>query len=204
MKATRRRIPLTCACTATVCSGSTCPLAASSKGTDRRSAVATVTGTGGGGGGSLFEQAASRARPRSDQRDRGANAITIIFSVSWSVSNPVPLALLRDSNLVPARFPARLPLRQGFLNDVRHIRVGLLEFGQTVQHLPAPDRHAGPGVSNGILKPLPAGQPLGHGLADQIPGNPIVILAVGWAADLLEHSPVFQEPGVGADTGLAY
>ena len=60
--------PPTCGCTATVCSGSTVPVAASSKGTSRRSAVPTVTGTRCWGGADCSLQAARRTREASQYR----------------------------------------------------------------------------------------------------------------------------------------
>ena len=65
--------PLTCACTATVWIGSTVPVAASSNGTARRSAVATVTGTGGGGGGPSRAGETTRARASRAPSERREN-----------------------------------------------------------------------------------------------------------------------------------
>ena len=100
MNATRWRVPLTCACTATVWIGSTVPVAGSSNGTVRRSATATVTGTGGVGGGFFSAQAASSRASQAQQADLTE---FLIVEASW-VRNPAQGAT--SCRLAASRTPA--------------------------------------------------------------------------------------------------
>ena len=54
------------------------------------------------------------------------------------------------------------------------------------------------------MEPLPAGQALRHGMAEEIGRDPVVVSPVRRTAVPLQHPALLQQPGVGADAALAH
>src|SRR5215208_6096385 len=98
----------------------------------------------------------------------------------------------------------RGPPGQRCFDHLRHVRVGLLKFLQPFPDHTTPNWNTAPRVRHGLMKPLPASQSLGHGVGEEVAGNPVIVPAIRGHAHLLQYSSLLQKPRVGAYARLAH